>query len=74
MRPFIAGMAVSLMRDGRELRAALESAARSAPQGTSALRAAINIYIQVVAPGERCQHTGLLLTDIWRYFRHTWTS
>jgi hypothetical protein len=65
---------VSLMRDGRELRAALESAARSAPQDASALRAAINPYIQVVAPGERCQYTGLLLTDIWRYFRHTWTN
>ena len=28
----------------------------------------------MVATGERCQHTGLLLTDIWRYFRHTWTN
>ena len=30
--------------------------------------------MQLVAPGERCRHTGLLLTDIWRYFRHTWTN
>ena len=40
----------------------------------SALRAAVDPYLQPVATGERCQHTGLLLTDIWRYFRHTWTN
>jgi hypothetical protein len=33
---------------------------RSAPLDASALRAAINPYIQVAAPDERCQHTGLL--------------
>lgn len=27
-----------------------------------------------VVTGKRCPHTGFLLTDIWRYFRHTWTS
>lgn len=64
----------SLMRDGRELRAALEATAPAARHDPSALRAAIDPYIQVVAPGERCRHTGLLLTDIWRYFRHTWTN
>lgn len=63
---------VSLMRDGRELRAALESAAQAGD--ALALKTAIDPYLQVVAPGERCQHTGLLLTDIWRYFRHTWTN
>lgn len=63
----------NLMRDGRELRSALE-AAQAASQDTSALRAAIDPYVQVAASGERCQHTGLLLTDIWRYFRHTWTN
>jgi hypothetical protein len=30
-------------------------------------------YLQPVATGVRCSHTGMLLTDIWRYFRHTWS-
>ena len=64
----------SLMRDGRDLRAALEAAAPADPGDPQALRAAVDPYLQAVASGERCQHTGLLLTDIWRYFRHTWTS
>ncbi|GGU90107.1 hypothetical protein GCM10010182_00700 [Actinomadura cremea] len=64
----------SLMRDGRELKVALEQAATQSTIDPSALRAAVDPYIQPVATGERCQHTGLLLTDIWRYFRHTWTN
>lgn len=64
----------SLMRDGWELRSALQAAAAQDPGDPLALRAAVDPYLQVVAPGERCQHTGLLLTDIWRYFRHTWTN
>jgi uncharacterized protein DUF4338 len=64
----------SLMRDGRDLRAALEQAATQAGCDPSALRTAVDPYIQPVATGERCHHTGLLLTDIWRYFRHTWTN
>lgn len=63
----------SLMRDGRDLRAALERAAE-AGSDLSKLRAAVDPYIQPVVTGERCQHTGLRLTDIWRYFRHTWTN
>jgi len=86
VRAFIAGMErpreyraafvsiFTLMRDGGELRAALEAAAPAALHDPAALRAAIDPYLQVVVPGERCQHTGLLLTDIWRYFRHTWTN
>jgi len=27
-----------------------------------------------VVAGQRCTETGFLLTDIWRYFRHTWTT
>ena len=60
----------SLMRDGRELRAALESAAGD-PAG---LRAVIDPYVQVVASTDRCEHTGLRLGDVWRYFRHTWSN
>ena len=64
----------SLMRDGRELRAALENAAGRDGQDPSALRTAVDPYVQVVFPGGRDQHTGLLLNDVWRYFRHTWTN
>ena len=65
----------SLMRDGGELKAALQDAAREdEPSRSAALRAAIDPYIQVVHAGERCAYTGLLLMDIWRYFRHTWSN
>lgn len=30
-------------------------------------------YIQFVDPTTRCTQTGLILKDIWRYFRHTWS-
>lgn len=30
-------------------------------------------YLQAVVAKARCEHTGYLLTDIWRYFRHTWS-
>lgn len=64
----------SLMRDGRDLRAALEQAVSRSGGDPLGLRAAVDPYVQPVVTGERCQHTGLLLTEIWRYFRHTWTN
>ncbi len=60
----------SLMRDGRELAEALERVKRKAAPTSDAIQP----YLQFVRPDERCEHTGLLLTNIWRYFRHTWTS
>lgn len=30
--------------------------------------------IQIVETGAVCAETGMLLTDIWRYFRHTWAN
>lgn len=65
-----------LMRDGTELAAALERV-REVPRGperTEALRATIDPYVQVVESGMKCEHTGLDLQDIWRYFRHTWAT
>ncbi|MEX2374323.1 MAG: Druantia anti-phage system protein DruA [Dehalococcoidia bacterium] len=65
-----------LMRDGAELAAALERV-RDVPRGpqrTEALRAIIDPYVQVVETGTKCEHTGLGLQDIWRYFRHTWAT
>lgn len=60
----------SLMRDGRELAAGLERARR----GEVGLEAVIDPYLQIVEPEATCAHTGLALQDIWRYFRHTWSS
>jgi hypothetical protein len=31
-------------------------------------------YIQKVERGKKCEHTGLDLMDIWRYFRYTWLT
>jgi hypothetical protein len=65
----------SLMRDGRELASALRAARAAMTNGTTRpLDGAIAPYLQVVAPEERCEFTGFLLQDIWRYFRHTWSN
>ena len=56
----------SLMRDGAELADALTSKGATAD--------AIDPYVQVLSRGDRCDHTGLRLLDMWRYFRHTWTN
>lgn len=64
----------SLMRDGRELVAQLEEVAQL-PDGeaAAALRRVVDPYVQPVDSSE-CQFTGFRLADIWRYFRHTWTT
>jgi hypothetical protein len=66
----------SLMRDGRELAAALRAAQRADTEGggRSGLHEVVRPYLQEVREDTRCEHTGLLLRDIWRYFRHTWAS
>ena len=65
----------SLMRDGRELASALKAARAALTNATTApLDGVVAPYLQIVSAGERCPFTGLLLQDIWRYFRHTWTS
>ncbi|WP_219815087.1 MULTISPECIES: Druantia anti-phage system protein DruA [unclassified Rathayibacter] len=55
----------NLMRDGRELADALETADDPS--------AVIQPYVQIVDSGE-CDYTGLALHDVWRYFRHTWSN
>lgn len=57
-----------LLTDGESL---AESLCR--PADSSGLYP-VQPYIQPVVSGSRCEYTGFLLTDIWRYFRHTWTS
>lgn len=65
----------SLIRDGRELADSLRAArALSGEDRVRALREAVRPYLQFVDNAEHCEHTGLRLQDIWRYFRHTWTN
>ncbi len=63
----------SLMRDGNELRSALESVG-SGDEAAASLRTVIDPYVQIVTNTDRCRQTGLRLGDIWRYFRHTWSN
>jgi hypothetical protein len=66
---------MSLMRDGRELAEKLKVA--SGKEGVDRLehlRLAVDPYLQVVDSEAVCKFTGFRLTDIWRYFRHTWVS
>ena len=50
--------------------------ARSVPRTERAkrLREVTDPYLQFVTEDARCEHTGIRLHDIWRYFRHTWTN
>jgi hypothetical protein len=63
----------SLMRDGHELRSALE-AVGTVDEARVTLRTVVDPYVQIVTNTDRCRHTGLRLGDIWRYFRHTWSN
>jgi hypothetical protein len=66
----------SLMRDGRQLCRELSSIAAITDEvdRSTRLGQVIQPYLQFVQNGEVCEHTGLLLSDIWRYFRHTWVT
>lgn len=66
----------SVMRDGNELRNLLVEANRieTLTEKLAYLNEAVRPYIQIVETGVYCQQTGLLLSDIWRYFRHTWIN
>lgn len=66
----------SLMRDGRDLSARLRQLADSPedPSSRFLLKQVITPYIQIAEPGTTCEHTGLDLGDIWRYFRLTWVN
>lgn len=66
----------SVMRDGNELRNLLTEANRiqNLTEKLEYLNEAIKPYIQIVEPSAKCQQTGLLLSEIWRYFRHTWIN
>ena len=65
----------SLMRDGSDLQAKLASiAALDGDARSAALEGVISPYLQFAESGQICEHTGLALSDIWRYFRLTWVN
>lgn len=66
----------SLMRDGRDLRDKLAASrtAASPAERDGVLVQAIQPYLQFINGEETCAHTGLVLRDVWRYFRLTWTN
>lgn len=65
----------SLMRDGHQLSHTLSVLRSQSRLESSGFRTAIDPYVQVIKnTGERCTHTGLRLSDVWRYFRHTWVT
>ena len=65
---------LSLMRDGGELATRLREVQARALDDPRLLRSVIDPYVEIVAPGLQCAQTGLQLSDIWRYFRHTWSN
>lgn len=66
----------SIMRDGDELYKDLIKIRMIADENNKIklLNSLIQPYIQFVEPDIRCDHTGLYLSDIWRYFRYTWVK
>src|SRR5262249_40414257 len=65
----------SLMRDGSQLAEQLRFINEiQDEQRENRLGEIIKPYLQVIHNGEVCEHTGLLLSDVWRYFRHTWVT
>jgi Domain of unknown function (DUF4338) len=66
----------SLMRDGEDLAAKLRIIAQVTNENEKlkTLSKIVSPYLQFVEPNAICEHTGLRLGDIWRYFRHTWVN
>ncbi len=62
-----------LIDDGAHLAGALRSVeSLSDEDRPAALAGIIDPVVEVCEAGAKCADTGLALTDIWRYFRHTW--
>lgn len=83
-REFIASMETpakgpsitALIADGRQLAADLRRVREidDTDERLASLGQIIQPYLQLVEENARCPHTGLLLRNIWRYFRLTWAS
>jgi hypothetical protein len=66
----------TLIADGPQLAADLHQARQIDDEARrlNALSQLVQPYLQLVEENARCPHTGLLLKNIWRYFRLTWAS
>lgn len=66
----------NLVASGADLAAMLRGIAgmRGSDRQMEALRTGIRPYLQLVDETARDEHTGHLLSDIWRYFRLTWIT
>ena len=73
LRNGIKASVLDLVDDGASLANELRRIqALSEPQRADALAQLIQPEIEVCESGTRCRETGIVLTDVWRYFRHTW--
>jgi hypothetical protein len=64
---------LDLMDDGHSLAAELSEFSRLPPsERPDHLRRLVRPQLEFVEAQAVCNETGLLLMDIWRYFRHTW--
>jgi hypothetical protein len=65
----------SLYANGEELASDLAAVQNlsDTKERTEAAYKVIQPYLQQVTPEARCEYTGLLLNDIWRYIRYTWS-
>ena len=66
----------ALIADGIALARDMEAIAAldSQEEKLAALRTAVRPYLQLVRENEICSHTGHKISDIWRYFRFTWST
>lgn len=65
---------LDLVDDGHALASQLRDVAMLPPsERSTALARVVQPVVQVVSPDSRCRFTDLPLSDIWRYFRHTWS-
>lgn len=66
----------SVMRNGEDLAGRLRAILEvdNAEVQADLLARGIRPYVQVVETDAVCEHTGLRLNDVWRYFRHTWVT
>lgn len=65
---------LDLVDDGSALASALRAAAMDPPSERAlALTRVVQPMLEIVEAGATCSMTGLMLIDIWRYFRHTWS-
>ena len=66
----------SVMRDGKKLACQISKLVQihDDSKKLQLSRDVIAPYLQFVRGDEKCDQTGLVLKDIWRYFRHTWVN